>query len=64
MIIATPSLIRAMANVIVDQKVDPWDGLRVGVMLIKAGFLAKEIDACWEPAMAMAAIRMQNEKIK
>lgn len=59
---ATPSMVRAMANVLLDRDVDPFDQTEVIVTLIACGFGAKEVEAHFEAARCMAAMRQHHER--
>ncbi len=57
-----PALIRAMANTLHDRDVDPLNSIKCVVVLVQAGYPAKDIHTHFEAVTAMAIIRKTNEE--
>jgi hypothetical protein len=54
------SMIRAMANTLIDHDVDPLDAMAVVKQLIASGFTAKQIKGNYDALVLMALIRRRN----
>jgi hypothetical protein len=59
------SMIRAMANTLRDNGINPFDKDRVCVTLLQAGFTASSIEPIYDDVIAMASMRwMHDQKAK
>jgi hypothetical protein len=60
--VASPPVIRAMANTLLDSGTDPTDTTAVITRLVAAGWLAREIEQHFSAATLMAITRKINER--